>query len=281
MVFYVTGTGPHIRATVSVPRQCWITAGALLPACVTAIYLSGWPALRVLGSAISAALLAEWLAKKIFQKSLSLHDGHSLLMGLLFGCLCPLSTLSWMVAISCGFGIFVGKELFGGMGQYVFHPALVGQAFLYASFPQTDPTARTIAGLLGGSFVGTLALFCGGLFLLSQRLFYWEIPLLFAGVIVAGIFLPGFDLNAAVLSSEILFAAFFIIPEPVTMPMTRWGARWYAVGAGLLILVLTGQGAKAFYILPFALLVMNALTPWIDARIRPRHAARISEHSNL
>jgi electron transport complex protein RnfD len=182
-----------------------------------------------------------------------------------------------MVAISCGFGIFVGKELFGGMGQYVFHPALVSQAFLYASFQQTDPTAWTIAGLMGGSFAGTLTLLFGGLFLLSQRLFYWEIPLLFAGVTVAGAFLLGFDLSVAVLSSGILFVAFFIIPEPVTLPMTRWGARWYAVGAGLLILGLMG-GARAPHILPFALLVMNALTPWIDARIRPRHAIRISEH---
>ncbi len=280
MVAYVTGPGPHIRAATSVPKRCWVTAAALLPLCMAALYLSGWPVLRVLGSAVSAALLAEWLAKKIFQKPLSLHDGHSLLMGLLFGCLCPLSMPAWMVALSCGFGIFVGKELFGGMGQYVFHPALVGQAFLYVNFPQAD-LMRSIAGLLDGSFTGTLALLGGGLFLLSRQLFYWEIPLLFAGVLTAGAFLLGLDLSAAVLSSGILFSAFFLIPEPATLPMARWGARGYAMGAGFLILGLMGGGAQAFYVLPFALLVMNALTPWIDARIRPRHATSISEQPYL
>jgi electron transport complex protein RnfD len=41
----------------------------------------------------------------------------------------------WMAFLGGAFGITFGKVIFGGLGQNVFNPALLGRAFLQAAFP--------------------------------------------------------------------------------------------------------------------------------------------------
>jgi Na(+)-translocating NADH:ubiquinone oxidoreductase B subunit len=41
-----------------------------------------------------------------------------------------------MVALGVAFGVFIGKELFGGTGRNVFNPALVGRCFLALAYPK-------------------------------------------------------------------------------------------------------------------------------------------------
>jgi electron transport complex protein RnfD len=41
----------------------------------------------------------------------------------------------WMAFVGGAFGIGFGKLIFGGLGQNVFNPALLGRAFLQAAFP--------------------------------------------------------------------------------------------------------------------------------------------------
>jgi Na(+)-translocating NADH:ubiquinone oxidoreductase B subunit len=40
-----------------------------------------------------------------------------------------------MVAVGVAFGVFVGKELFGGTGRNLFNPAIVGRCFLALAYP--------------------------------------------------------------------------------------------------------------------------------------------------
>lgn len=41
----------------------------------------------------------------------------------------------WQVALGIVFGVFVGKEIFGGVGMNFLNPALVGRAFLFFAYP--------------------------------------------------------------------------------------------------------------------------------------------------
>jgi len=48
----------------------------------------------------------------------------------------PLKSIPlWMVALGSAFGIFFGKEIFGGTGHHLFSPVLVGKGFLMFSYP--------------------------------------------------------------------------------------------------------------------------------------------------
>jgi len=55
--------------------------------------------------------------------------------GLIFPMVLPPATPLWIVAIGVMFGVFFGKEVFGGTGHNVFNPALVSRGFITLSWP--------------------------------------------------------------------------------------------------------------------------------------------------
>jgi Na(+)-translocating NADH:ubiquinone oxidoreductase B subunit len=66
----------------------------------------------------------------------NINEGF-LVTGLLFPLILPPLLPLWMVALGVAFGVFIGKELFGGTGRNVFNPALVGRCFLSLAYPKT------------------------------------------------------------------------------------------------------------------------------------------------
>ena len=65
-----------------------------------------------------------------------------------------------------------------------------------------------------------------------------------------------------------MFAAFFIITDPVTTPETATGMLLFGIGAGLLTFIIRTSGAYPDGI-AFAILLMNALVPLYEqARLR-------------
>jgi len=49
--------------------------------------------------------------------------------------ICPPTIPLWQVALGIGFGVLIGKEVFGGTGMNVLNPALTGRAFLFFAYP--------------------------------------------------------------------------------------------------------------------------------------------------
>src|SRR5699024_263259 len=64
----------------------------------------------------------------------------------------PARTPVWMAVIGIVFGVFFGKEVFGGFGRNLFNPALVARAFVYVNFPEplTIQWSKAAAGFPGG-----------------------------------------------------------------------------------------------------------------------------------
>ena len=123
---------PHIRGPVSTPVIMWNVVGALMPLVIAATWFFGPSALLVIASAVAGALFTErWLGKT---KS-SIADGSAAITGLLLGLTLPAGLPMWMAALGGFFAIAVGKLVFGGLGYNVFNPALLGRAFLQATFP--------------------------------------------------------------------------------------------------------------------------------------------------
>ena len=77
-------------------------------------------------------------------------DWSAAATGILLAIDLPASTPWWVVFIGAVVAIGVAKMTFGGLGQNVFNPALVGRVFLLISFP-TYMTDWTIPGGLFGA----------------------------------------------------------------------------------------------------------------------------------
>jgi electron transport complex protein RnfD len=120
----------------STARIMHITLLALLPGFAVFTWHFGIGVLLNVAVAVLTAVICEALILKLRSRPLdSMMDGTAVLTGTLLGlCLPPLLPF-WMVAIGTGFAVVFGKHLYGGSGNNVFNPAMVGFAMLIISFP--------------------------------------------------------------------------------------------------------------------------------------------------
>jgi len=259
---------PHIRAQDSVPAIMWTAVLALFPILTVFSFFSGFDVLRKATLAVTASLLGEIGARKIFGRSSTLYDGSAVVTAVLLSLLLPAGTASWQVVLSSLFAIFFGKEIFGGLGQNPFNPALVGVAFWAVMVPSNGNFWPASSETLQGS-ISSAAVLAGGAVLLFRRIIYWEPPFLFVGAVTAFSWAMGRHGAAALTDPVILLAAFFIVTDPVTTPVTRQGVRWFAIGGGLLAAVIRQWGSSVEAV-TYGTLVMNACAHEIDFWLRPR-----------
>lgn len=144
------GASPHLKAPDSTPRIMWTVVVSLLPVVAAAAWNFGPSALLVIGAATLGALGTERLLASFGQpagnapprgwSSGSVRDGSAAITGLLLGLTLPAGLPIWMALFGGAVSIAFGKWVFGGLGQNVFNPALLGRAFLQAAFPAAMTT---------------------------------------------------------------------------------------------------------------------------------------------
>ena len=71
------------------------------------------------------------------------------------------------------------------------------------------------------------------------------------------------------LSGALLFAAVFMVTDPVTTPTTPRGAWIFGLGVGALVVLIRVFGGLPEGVM-YAILLMNAVTPHINRRTQPR-----------
>lgn len=141
----LVSASPHLSAPLSTSRIMWTVCGSLVPVVSAAGWWFGISALLVVVAAIGGACAAE----RVFGRKGTLRDGSAVLTGLLLGLTLPPGFPMWMAFVGGAVGIGLGKMVFGGLGQNVFNPALLGRAFLQAAFPVVITTwARHHQGFL-------------------------------------------------------------------------------------------------------------------------------------
>ena len=115
----------------------------------------------------------------------------------------------------------------------------------------------------------------GGMFLLARRIITWHMPLAFV-LALASISGAFWIFNPAQFASPIfhlasggaMLAAFFIVTDPVSGPITPRGKLIFAAGVGLLAFLIRSFGAFPEGI-AFAVLLMNMCVPLIDMKTQP------------
>ncbi|MGE5781017.1 MAG: RnfABCDGE type electron transport complex subunit D, partial [Hyphomicrobiales bacterium] len=138
----IVTASPHIRSQDSVPRIMWHVVASLIPVVVSAAWFFGVSALLQIATAVIFALLTE----RATGKGGAIADGSATITGLLLGLSLPAGFPLWMTALGSAFAIVFGKQVWGGLGQNVFNPALVGRAFLQAAFPVAITTWPSAGG---------------------------------------------------------------------------------------------------------------------------------------
>ena len=145
----VVSLSPHAHGTDSVERNMRGVIIALIPALlVSFLYFGIGSAIVCLTSVVSCVFL-EWAINKYMLRNprCTILDGSAALTGLLLGMNLPSNLPFWIVIIGALFAIGVGKMSFGGLGQNIFNPALVGRCALLVAFP-AQMTSWPVAGHL-------------------------------------------------------------------------------------------------------------------------------------
>lgn len=209
---WIVSSSPHVHSGDSIQKNMLYVVLALLPAYLVALYYFGVGALVVSLVAVASCIGFEaFIQRFVLKTKVSISDGSAALTGLLLAMNLPANLPWWMVIIGSLAAIGLGKMCYGGLGNNLFNPALVGRVFLLISFPaamttwpvpepfsmaymdaQTaatplsfmkfdqmlPPIWSTIIGNEGGSMgeVSAIALLLGGLFLLWKKVITWHIP---------------------------------------------------------------------------------------------------------
>lgn len=149
----LVSASPHIQSELGTKNIMWMVAAALTPAAVAGVLFFGWRALGIIGISIFFALLTETLCELMMKRPLTVSDGSAFVTGLLLALVIPPTVPWWIPALGSAFAIAVGKQVFGGLGHNLFNPALIGRAFLLASWPLLMTTWQWPASSL--SWAGT------------------------------------------------------------------------------------------------------------------------------
>ena len=131
----VLAPGPHVHAAETTTRIMWTVNLALLPAAAWGVLLFGLPALGAILGAMAGSVGGEWLTARALRSRTSVRDGSAFCTGLLLALTLPPRVPAWMALLGGVFAVVFGKMVFGGLGFNLFNPALVGRAFMMATFP--------------------------------------------------------------------------------------------------------------------------------------------------
>jgi len=303
-------TSPHSHYGWTTSRIMWTVTGALVPALASAVYFFGSGVLVPVVAAIVGAAGCEWVIGRINRKTGSVADGSAILTGLLLGLILPPGFSPAHAALGGVVSIGLGKAVFGGLGDNIFNPALVGRAFLQASFPAGmtdwsaavasvdavsratplglfkfgDPlqftgdiaTGKLLLGNVGGCIGETsaVAILVGAAILFATRVAHWQITMsmLLGGLVFGGAFhLAGMGPSPVF---HVLSGGFLFgavfMATDYVTSPTTSAGQWI-FGGGIALLTIV---IRLFGGLPegvmYSILLMNAAVPLINRATPPR-----------
>ena len=133
---FTISPSPHIHGGDSIEKNMYGVLIALIPTFIFSIVFFGLGAILVTLTSVVACLVFEYVIQKYLMKQRpTIWDGSAIITGVLLAFNLPSSLPLWIVVIGALVAIGIGKMSFGGLGNNIFNPALVGRVFLLISFP--------------------------------------------------------------------------------------------------------------------------------------------------
>lgn len=129
-------SAPHIHSGMTVNRLMREVILGLLPALILGLYLFGEQALLLVVTSLLAGLFTEWLCQRCQEKPLgNLIDSSAIVTILLLVMSLPPHFPWYLGALGASIAIIFGKQVYGGLGQNLFNPAMLARVVLLISFP--------------------------------------------------------------------------------------------------------------------------------------------------
>ncbi|MBC2856235.1 MAG: RnfABCDGE type electron transport complex subunit D [Cetobacterium sp.] len=297
------GPSPHIRTKETVEDVMYDVIIALIPAMIAAWYFFGVRALTVTAVSILTCMVFEYICQKVMKRDIDVFDGSAIITGILYAFVIPANMSLTYVIIGAAVSIVLGKMVFGGLGHNIFNPALVGRAFIQASWPVAITTflyddiagptlldamkrgltsdlalvekgnlyMNTFVGRMGGSLGETsaLALLIGGAYLIYKKQIDWKVPAIVIGTVFVATLASGADPVLHIFSGGLFLGAFFMATDMVTTPQNSKGRMVFALGLGILISLIRLKGGYPEGT-AFAILIMNGFVPIINRYTKPK-----------
>lgn len=298
----IVTSSPHIRSKEATDKTMRDVVIALVPATLAGMYYFGFQTLIVVLLSVAAAMATEAIIQNIRKQSITVMDYSAAVTGLLLALNLPPEVPYWMPVVGSIFAIAIAKQAFGGLGHNFINPALAARVFLIASwpvemttwkFPVDAVTEATPLALIKGSrvvpesvsifnlFIGkvggcigevsALALLLGGIYLVYRGVISPRIPAAYMGTVaVLTLLYGGFNFNYMMfhlLAGGLVLGAIFMATDYVSSPMTPKGQIIYAVGCGLITVMIRLFGGYPGGV-SFSILFMNVVTPLIDKYVK-------------
>ncbi len=298
------GVSPHVRSRYTTRNIMLDVVIALMPVLVASVVIFGWRSLYLTAVSVATSVLLEFLWNKLMKQPVTVGDFSAVVTGIIIAFNVPVTMPVWQLIVGDATAVIVAKMLFGGLGCNFMNPALVGRIVMFFSFTanmtdysghltnlashlaKTRPELVTTATplfishtvntedlpmLLLGTHGGVLgetcavAIMIGFIYLVARRVITPTIPITYIG----GVFLLSWIMGvsnplAAILSGGLFFGAVYMATDYVTTPSTEQGRAVFGIGCAF-ITVMIRKFANSSEGVSFAILLMNVLTPYIDA----------------
>lgn len=303
---YTVSSSPHIHDGDTTQRIMLDVVIALIPAGIFSVWHFGLRALAIMVITTLSCVAGEAVWQFLTKQKITVFDFSAVITGLLLAYNLPHTVPFWLPVVGGLFAIIIVKQFFGGLGQNFMNPALAARAVLLTSWAgamtnfsmdaisgasQMVDTVATVTpltalslgstdlptlweafvGTIGGSLGETSALWLmvGGIYLIYRKVITWKIPVIYIGTVFVLTYLFGGNGLAEILYGGLFLGAIFMATDYSTTPMTGKGHIIFALGCGVLTVIIRKLGGYPEGV-SYAIILMNLVVPIIDRYTKPR-----------
>ena len=134
---------PFLRAPEGARTIFVVTLLAVCAPLAGGLVLFGWRAAGVTGLSVAGCMITERLYYRVTRIPALLGRAHAALTGVLLALTLPAFVPWYVPVVAAAFAIVVGKAVFGGVGHFVWQPALVGRLAVAVIFSTQVTVAST------------------------------------------------------------------------------------------------------------------------------------------
>lgn len=302
----IVSSSPHFHGKKNTQNIMLDVIIGLCPAMIASVILFGVRAAVLILTSVAAAVLSEYLARKVMKREQTVGDLSCVVTGILLALNLPVTVSPLIAVFGAVIAIVVVKQMFGGIGQNFVNPALTARIILMNSFPSkmthwteafdysatadavttatplsaeyalNNPNScpdylKLLLGTHGGCLGETcaLAILIGGLYLIIRKVISPVIPVTYLATVAVFSALFGRDPLTDLFTGGLMLGAFFMATDYATSPL-YWKARIvFAIGCGVLTMLIRTFGSLPEGV-SYSIMLMNILTPLIERYVKPR-----------
>lgn len=292
-------SSPHITKDHSVNTILIDYIFALFPTLLMSLFLFGFEYMLLVMITIFSSMLFEMVYDTIYRQKFAIRDASSIVTGLMIALCLPPGVPFYVPIFASVFAILFIKMIFGGFGSGVVSEVAIVRIFVAVLFadmfsssfvtPEMGNTLGyskpliemimsssilpsfknmiigNVAGGLGETTILTLIM--GGIYLCIRRVIDYKVPLIYLTTVAVLVTIfkgPALTLPY-MMSSGLVFVAFFVATDFGQCPDSFWGSVLYSVflgGATMFIWTFGDYLNAPYYAVLFAGVISSIVTSY-------------------